>query len=173
MSRAVDMYGKGLEALFPGGNPQGVSPFPMEGSTRTYRALNHEAIHQAIQQPDQHMRDFDPRALHGMQGGLVRHIVQHYMTGDNRHGEPYADAHQAGNAHPVVFHNLRTGNMIIASGHHRAAAALLQGQSHQALYVPAMPHTHEEARTYSAYMDAHHRAIRAAAPSREFAAASR
>lgn len=81
--------------------------------------------------------DLDPRTLSGSQGWVTRAGVAYYLHEDTyrRSGRTYADQFKIGNKYPVVH---QCGNdLVILSGHHRAAAALLNGEPLRARRVQA------------------------------------
>jgi hypothetical protein len=76
----------------------------------------------------------DPRELLATQSGLQRPALEHYLGIAYRQiGRPYAEPHSPGNKYPLVYRyevpsDGRLEAMILA-GHHRSAAALLQGHA--------------------------------------------
>lgn len=169
--RAAEFYGAhDVNRLFPGGSPATPVPWNQVGPTKTHRVANDEMIHDAVANPERyHTIGLDPRELHATQPGLQRAATQHYM-GDEYHrsGTTFADQHHAGNQTPVVFHNLDNGRLLIQSGHHRAAAALLKGQQFDALVVPGHPQTHRDAAAFQQKIHQEGRAKREAARIAEF-----
>ena len=171
--RAAEFYGSNdVNRLFPGGSPTTSVPWAQVGPTRTHRAANDELIHDAVANPERyHTIGLDPRDLHATQPGLQRAAVQHYMGADYRRtGTTFADQHQAGNQTPVVFHNLDSGKLLIQSGHHRAASALLRGDQFDALVVPGHPATHKDAAAFQRRVMAENRERREAARIADFKA---
>ena len=70
--------------------------------------------------------DLDPRELSASQPSLLRAGVAFYLEVEyRRSGRTYADRMDPGNKYPIV--HARDGALVVLSGHHRAAAALLQG----------------------------------------------
>lgn len=151
MSRADEFYGAGMDRMFPEGAPQSPSPWPSAPRTRTHAAINLRAIGEAVSHPERHeVQDLDPRRLHTMQSGLGRAGVDYYLHDPayRETGQTFADAHDAGNRTPVVFHDDASGRDIISSGNHRAAAALLSGGQFRALVVHGEPATHADNAAY-------------------------
>jgi hypothetical protein len=70
--------------------------------------------------------DLDPRKLSASQPSLVRAAVAFYLEVEyRRSGRTYADQMKPGNKYPIV--HARAGALVVLLGHHRAAAARLQG----------------------------------------------
>lgn len=146
MSRSAQFFGAGsVEKMFPDGAPTTVSPFPQASPSRTHRTFDPRLVDEALSNPEEHLRDVDPRTVHGSQPGLTRAGVAHYMENPDT---LYRDAHQAGNQHPVVFHDETKDREVLLSGHHRAGAALLRGEQFKAVRVSGEPATHREAADY-------------------------
>lgn len=71
--------------------------------------------------------DLDPRSLRASQPGLTRAGVAYYLGDEyRRSGRTYADQFDAANKYPVV--HARGSDLVLLTGHHRAAAALLLGE---------------------------------------------
>lgn len=82
-----------------------------------------------------HLEEFDPRHLHATQTSLTHAGVKYYRgAGYGETGRTYADMEQAGNRFPVVMKGCG-GHNVILSGHHRAAAALIEGKQFSARTV--------------------------------------
>lgn len=72
--------------------------------------------------------EVDPRHLHASQTFLVRHHLRYYLTGEwERTGRTSADMDRPVNRYPLVVDDGH-GHDVIVAGHHRSAAALLQGR---------------------------------------------
>ena len=146
MSRANELWGaKSLDHLFPGGATTAPTPWPTARKTPILRSHNLPMVHDAMRNPDAHFRDMDPRELHGTQDMLTRVGVSHYLQGSSG---TFADQGNAGNEHPVVFHNEKYDQNVLLTGHHRAASALLQGQNFRPIYVSGPPLSHRETSAY-------------------------
>jgi hypothetical protein len=83
---------------------------------------------------DVHLHLKDPRQLLATQSGLQRPALEHYLGSVYRQiGRPYAEPHSPGNKYPVVYRYPRPTDgrleAVILAGHHRSAAALLQGRT--------------------------------------------
>lgn len=129
MSRADDLYGKkNLDALGTGPSP--LVPFPPAGQRKDKHPYDESLVHEAIRS-GQKAEPMDPRRLKSTQPSLDRAGVRHYM--ENPHGPLYNEGTDPGNKTPIVYH--RNGNPILLSGHHRATAALLQGEQFHAIQV--------------------------------------
>jgi hypothetical protein len=120
-----------IEALF-GNASETVSPFKVTGASKGY---DKSRVHEALSRDPtaDEMKHFDPRELEGSQPGIQRGALEHYMGDEYHHtGRTYADQHNPGNKHPVVYsypHPVDgTEHHVLLSGHHRATAALLRGE---------------------------------------------
>ena len=70
----------------------------------------------------------DPRTLYASQPSVLRHHVQYYLTASwEITGRTSADMHKLSNRYPLV-HVDADGGLKILAGHHRSAAALLEGR---------------------------------------------
>jgi hypothetical protein len=123
------LYAAGdVDALFPDQGPLTVVPWP--GRTRGLRDDgDRQAVSCLLAQPPRadQFADLDPRQLRPTQPSLTRAGVAFYMCDEyRRSGRTYADQFNRGNRYPVVLE--RTGEYVLLSGHHRAAAALLDGR---------------------------------------------
>lgn len=128
-------FGKNdVDAIFKG-HPTAPAPFPRSGSRKDRKDYDQSRVVAALRRPNgPELTDIDPRTLHATQPGITRAGVQHYMGSS----EVYKDAHQAGNANPVVY-DREDGRRLLLSGHHRATAALLKGEQFKGVVVPG-PH---------------------------------
>lgn len=144
MSRAAHFHGAGFNAMFPDETPITSAPWPQASPSRTHRTYNPALVDEALKNPEAHIREVDPRNLYASQPNLTRAGVKHYMENDTL----LSDAHQAGNQHPVVFHDTVRDREVLLSGHHRAAVDLLQGNQFKPVYVEGPPATHSEAADY-------------------------
>ena len=147
--RTEEFYGAhSIDALFPHGALTTTVPWQQSGPTKTHRAFDVHAVHEALTNPDRFKtQNLDPRPLRATQPGLQRPAAKYYLDDDTyrRTGETFADKGKAGNQTPVVFHNQDTDHLAILSGHHRAAASLLRGDQFKAIVVSGKPTTHIEA----------------------------
>jgi hypothetical protein len=138
MSRAEQFYGAGkehIDRMFPDGAPTTMVPWPQMGRRKDREDYDRGLVHGELSKPPNELalRPVDPRGLHATQPSILRQHVQHYLGDEYElHGRTSADQHMAGNAHPVVYRRAgldgAASQDIILSGHHRAAAALLQGK---------------------------------------------
>jgi hypothetical protein len=108
-----------------------------QAGRRTDRAMFDQTLIDALlaQPPRAELfAELDPRDLYATQPFVLRSGVAYYLADEYRwSGRTYADQFKAGNKYPVVY--LREGQHMILSGHHRAAAALLQGVPYRARLV--------------------------------------
>lgn len=132
-------YGRGFDHLFPEGSaPITTVPFPRASRRKNQSPWEEGKVHEALRQPPQPV-EVDPRTLHASQPMVTSEGVKHYMSGEyERTGRTFADQHVAGNRMPVVYERENTQGVktnVILSGHHRAAAALVQGKNLRAIVV--------------------------------------
>jgi len=124
------LHGKhDLNILFPDEAPTTSTPWGQATRSTKRHDYEKQKVLDAIKSPS--MQDVDPRDLKATQGQITRAGVKHYMENP---GKVYADQHLAGNEHPVVYRR-DDGTNLLLSGHHRAAAAMLQGRQFQANVV--------------------------------------
>lgn len=133
--KAHRFYGKNdIDAMFPEGAL--MRPVPWEQASHRIDRGDYDrpAVRRfANREPrlgDFHV--FDPRDLRATQPNVLRQHVQHYLSGEyRRRGITSADIDNPGNKHPIIYVREglegRPSENLILSGHHRAAAALLQG----------------------------------------------
>jgi hypothetical protein len=129
-------HGKGMESLFPPGSaPKTVIPIPAASRRKDRSGWSSEHVHAALSEDRQTSR-IDPRELKSTQTWVTHEGVSHYMGSEyERTGRTFSDAHDPGNARPVIYSRPRnpenpasTQEHVILSGHHRATAALLKGE---------------------------------------------
>jgi hypothetical protein len=125
---------RGLAAMFDG-SPTTPPPFRSAGGRRDIKSYDQVLVHEHLtRDPAKHeLIDFDPRMLCSTQAAVTRTGVEYYLGGKYRTtGWTYADQHNLGNKHPVVYSRPKMAGEgrehLILNGHHRAAAALLQGK---------------------------------------------
>ncbi len=122
---AVRLWGRSdVDTLFAG-HDQVLAPWPRlpsrKGGPKTPSAA------QILEHPATLTR-VDPRALWSTQPWVLRHHVVYYLTGDwERTGRTAADQHKIANRYPLVVADAQ-GRLAILVGHHRAAAALIDGR---------------------------------------------
>jgi hypothetical protein len=127
-------HGKGLESLFPeGGAPMTTAPFPRASRRKDVKDYEQEKVHAALRSPTQQTEHIDPRQLHSTQPNVTRAGVSYYMGSEyQKTGKTFADPHDPGNRLPVVYSRKPCADCpethMLLSGHHRATAALLQGE---------------------------------------------
>ncbi len=139
--KAHRFYGRGdLEAMFPDEAPTRPVPWEQAGRRKDVEDYDKVRVSALIKGPVE-LHDLDPRDLHAYQPAVTRAGVRHYLGSDyTLHGITHADQGKSYNQYPVVYRRdpLQPGGEhqnIILSGHHRAAAALLQGRQFRARYV--------------------------------------
>ncbi len=112
----------------------GGTPWPTAPRRKGEKVYNQALVTEALRKPPV-LEKVDPRMLFATQSGLVKSHVSYYMTDEyKRTGRTSADQENVGNAFPVIYVNKREQHIIL-SGHHRAAAAMIQGQDLDAIVV--------------------------------------
>ena len=136
MSRADDLYGSNdINRLFPDGSPITTAPFRQAGRRKDRQDFDVSLIHQALADPNRKLEDVDPRTLSARQPSVTRAGVSHYLSPQfAESGELYAKNDSALNDVPVVYER-DNGDRVAINAHHRATAALIQGQPHRAVVV--------------------------------------
>jgi hypothetical protein len=75
-----------------------------------------------------YLADVDPRQLHCTQTWVLHQHVAWYLTGQwERTGTTSADRGKAHNRYPLIYED-QWGDLVIAAGHHRSMAALIEGR---------------------------------------------
>lgn len=139
--RAARAFGKGEEGmdLIFRGHVEATTPWQKAGrqkKTGMYLPGETDSIAQELRRTPPMLRDTDPRPLLASQPSIVAHHVRYYL-GDEYDvtGETSADQGNLGNRFPVILNRPSRNQKIIIAGHHRAAAALVQGRPLRALHV--------------------------------------
>lgn len=130
-AKASNLHGThDIGALFPDTAPLTSAPWPSARRLKSRGDYDKGLVKDVLSAPPV-VEDVDPRYLHRTQPSITRAGVQHYMDPANQAtGKLFADQASAGNRIPVVYS--RDGEDLLLSGHHRAAAALLQGRQFKA-----------------------------------------
>jgi hypothetical protein len=116
-----------LDKLF-GHHDRVITPWP-RAPRRKHQPAFDRAVLARLEQSPVDLVEVDPRTLWASQPWVLRHHAAYYLTGEwERTGRTSADRHLELNRYPVVVMDHR-GRPVIAAGHHRAAAALVTGQS--------------------------------------------
>lgn len=141
--RSEQFWGKGLEGLFPeGSSEKTVAPWPQPAHLKHLDDYDRELVRQTLIRPPK-LQEVDPRELRRMQPSVTRGGVEHYMADEyHRTGRTYEAGERRGNEYPFIYQrdpnpiNPDSGieNLILA-GHHRSAAALVQGKPLRAIIV--------------------------------------
>ena len=122
-----------IEALFTG-HQQIVVPWPRLSSTKS-GPKTPSAVHLFAEAPS--LRYLDPRQLWSTQSWVLRNHVSYYLTGEwERTGRTSADQNKLANRYPLVVADA-SGRMAILAGHHRSAAALIEGRQLLVRSIPA------------------------------------
>jgi hypothetical protein len=115
-----------MDILF-GPHSQVVAPWPRAPRRKGQPAFDVTAVPALLDAPVD-LVEVDPRELWANQTWVVRGHADYYLTGRwERSGETSADRHIELNRFPVVVPDHRQ-RLVIISGHHRAAAALIEGR---------------------------------------------
>lgn len=137
-----DLWGsgeRGMDSIFPDGIAKVNSPFRTAGRRKDVEDVEWDKVRDAIQNPEKHMDDIDPRDLKGTQPSVTRQAADHYMKNDYRKNPgTFADQGNPGNTHPFVYSRHGPGDRvdhILLSGHHRALADLLKGRKTRAIHI--------------------------------------
>lgn len=136
MGRSAEFYGAGdIEKMFPESKPLTAVPWDQMGRRKDRQDYSRDLVAEHLRKlpGPEDIHEIDPRILHATQPSITRAGVQHYLQHDYRHGGPtWADQHDIGNRIPLVYKREdlygREPQHILLSGHHRAAATLLQGR---------------------------------------------
>lgn len=126
-----------LGALF-GDLPKVAVPWPVVGRLRHAPPAWRLATPEALALPV-HLTEVDPRALHASQSWVLRHHAEYYRTGVwELTGVTSADREKDWNRYPVVVRD-RLDRLVIAVGHHRSLAAVVEGRPVLARVIDAAP----------------------------------
>lgn len=128
-SRVHKAWGAGDPDVVFGGSPVSPTPWPRAARSRQRFDYDQDLVNETLRHPEANPTvDVDPRFLHATQPNVTRDATNYYLGDEyERTGITYADMEQAGNRLPFVY-DREDGQSLILSGHHRAAAALLQGR---------------------------------------------
>jgi hypothetical protein len=128
-AEADRLYGANdVEAMF-GGSLIRSAPWQRAPRRKSQAPYDKRLVHEELSRPPEaaNFADVDPRRLLATQPSVTRGGVAYYMSPQfHQTGRTFADQGNVGNAHPFVYN--RDGQDMLLSGHHRAAAALLQGR---------------------------------------------
>lgn len=131
-----------VDRVFHDEAPITTVPWDQMGRRRDRGDYDRELVADELRKPasEVSLSSVDPRNLHATQPMITRGGVSHYMGPEYAQtGRTFADHEMVGNVHPVVYRrpSLTGGEPqnLILSGHHRAAAALLQGNQFHARVI--------------------------------------
>jgi len=128
------VHGKGIKSMFPHGGLTTTTPWPSAPRMKGKPAYDSDLVQRELAKPAV-LEKVDPRLLYATQPGLAREHVDYYLSGAYEHdGKTSADRSNSANAFPVVYVR-NDGRMLILAGHHRAAAALLEGRDLEARMI--------------------------------------
>lgn len=141
--QASQFFGRGVDHLFRDDQREITPPWPRGHSYKDIQDYDTDLVSKTLQAPPQ-LQEIDPRDLHSTQRGIIRSAVEHYV-GPEYHetGQTYERrADNEGNRFPVIYrreahpraYSSDPQNLIL-SGHHRAAAALVQGRPLRAIIM--------------------------------------
>lgn len=123
----------GADGIF-GAGQTAPTPWPRFPKLKGQRPYDPDLVAAKLREPPV-LEKVDPRPLYSTQPGLVRTHLNYY-TGSEYHvtGKTAADQAVRENRFPIVYVR-RDGRALILTGHHRAAAALVQGKDLDAIVV--------------------------------------
>ncbi len=139
LERHRDQYGRGIESIF---QDDTVAATPFRAATRQddQPLYDREAVARTLAAPVQ-LNRFDPRTLHdATQSEVSREGVEYYLSDSDTArtyratGRTFADQDDPGNRYPVIYEQ-PGGQLVILSGRHRAAAALVEGRAVEGILV--------------------------------------
>ena len=123
-----------LHSMFKGA-PKIPVPWPYHGRLKGRPKIDPQLIEQVLATPAV-LAELDPSTLNANQPWILEQHVAYYLTQQWHHtGRTSADRWDAGNRFPLVLPDHR-GRPTIVCGHHRAAAALLEGRPLLARVAP-------------------------------------
>jgi hypothetical protein len=126
-SRLDQAWGCGDPDLLFGSSQRTTTPWTRGGKDRNGSTFDRVAVADLLAVPVG-LVDVDPRTVRCSQPWLVREHVDYYLSGRwELSGRTSADQHLEGNRFPIIVPD-RDGSLVILSGHHRTAAALIQGR---------------------------------------------
>ena len=115
--------------------PKVIVPWPSAGRRKNERRIPEAEVQQLIAGPAR-LYDVDPRTLFATQPWVLRTHAAYYLTGEwEITGRTSADMHSWANRYPTFVE--RRGQLLIATGHHRSLAAIIQGRPVLARVVAA------------------------------------
>ena len=123
-----------LDGFFKGA-PKVIVPWPSAGRRKDERRVPEAEVARLIAGPAR-LHEVDPRVLFATQPWVLRTHADYYLTGEwEINGQTSADMHSSANRFPTFVE--RRGQLIIATGHHRSLAAIIQGRPVLARVVAA------------------------------------
>ena len=126
-------YGSGDPSALFGEGPTTTAPWPRAAREKRRAPYDESRVAAVLSEPE--FRDVDPRKLHSTQPNITRQGVDYYMGHEyERTGTTFADQGDPGNRFPIVY-GRDDGQNLLVSGHHRAATALLRGESLRANFA--------------------------------------
>lgn len=141
--RAEQFWGQGIESLFPeGAFERRVVPWDQAHQLKHFGNYDQSLVADALRRPPV-LQEIDPRTLRATQPHILRGGVEHYLTDEyHKTGQTFEQGQRRGNEYPFIYRrepspaNPDSGvqNLILA-GHHRSAAALVQGRPLRAIIV--------------------------------------
>lgn len=131
------LYGCGELDRWFGGAPKTTVPWPRAARRKDQPLVDHRV--QALLAGPPVLVEVDPRHLRASQSWVVRHHAAYYLSGRwERTGITSADRDQPANRYPLITTDHR-GRKVILQGHHRCAAALIEGRPVRARLVGTHP----------------------------------
>lgn len=119
-----------------GDHPRVSAPWPRAAKPKHGRLYPGDELARGLSGP-QHVQPVDPRTLSATQPWVTAAGIDYYLCDEyERTGRTYADHQSAVNRLPVIW-EASGGRRLILTGHHRSAAALIQGRPVLARVLPA------------------------------------
>lgn len=101
-------------------------PWPSAGRRKNERRIPEAEAERLIARPAR-LHEVDPRVLFATQPWVVQEHAAYYLSGEwEITGRTSADMHSWANRYPTFVE--RRGQLVIATGHHRSLAAIIQGR---------------------------------------------
>lgn len=125
--RCSRWWGIGDPAAVFGGSDRTVCPWQSARRLKRQPLVEPDPV-AAVLAGTPYLADVDPRQLRCTQTWVLHQHVAWYLTGQwERTGTTSADRGKAHNRYPLIYQD-QWGDLVIAAGHHRSMAALIEGR---------------------------------------------
>jgi len=126
VERMRHIWGCGDVDAFFKASQQVVVPWPSAGRRKNEQRIDLAQVGHLIDGPAR-LHEVDPRVLFASQPWVLRGHAAYYVSGEwEITGRTSADMHSFANRYPTFVE--RRGQLIIATGHHRSLAAIIEGR---------------------------------------------